>query len=50
MKGLGVDAVDVARFSRALDRTPSLRSKVFTDQELASLAGRNDDAASEASS
>ena len=37
--------MDVARFSRALDRTPSLRSKVFTAQELASLAGRNDDAA-----
>jgi holo-[acyl-carrier protein] synthase len=46
VKGLGVDAVDVARFSRALDRTPSLRSKVFTAQELASLSGRNDDAAS----
>ena len=46
MKGLGVDAVDVARFSRALVRTPALRSKVFTAGELASLAGRRDDAAS----
>ena len=46
MKGLGVDAVDIARFSRALDRTPALRSKVFTAGELASLSGRRDDAAS----
>ena len=44
MKGLGVDAVDVARFSRVLDRTPALRNKVFTTDELDSVADRTDDA------
>ncbi len=44
MKGLGVDAVDVARFSRVLERTPALRAKVFTSDELATVAERNDDA------
>jgi holo-[acyl-carrier protein] synthase len=46
MKGLGVDAVDVARFERALERTPALRSKMFTTAELASVQGRGRDAAS----
>jgi len=44
VKGLGVDAVDVARFSRALERTPALRAKVFTSDELATVADRIDDA------
>ncbi len=33
--GIGIDAVDVARFRRVLARTPSLRSRLFTDEELA---------------
>ena len=32
--GIGVDVVDLARFERALARTPALRSRLFTDAEL----------------
>lgn len=42
--GIGVDVVDVARFGAALERTPALRSRLFTDAEgelpLDSLAAR----------
>ena len=47
--GIGVDVVDLARFERALDRTPRLKSRLFTERELTaggrvlslrSLAGR----------
>ena len=47
--GIGVDVVDLARFERALARTPKLTARLFTDQEtgtadralsLRSLAGR----------
>lgn len=42
--GLGIDVVDVSRFAAALDRTPGLVSRLFTDAErrvgLASLAAR----------
>lgn len=42
--GIGVDTVDIARFERQLERTPALRSRLFTDAELAlpahSLAAR----------
>lgn len=31
--GVGVDVVDVARFERALSRTPALRSRLFTEDE-----------------
>lgn len=31
--GVGVDVVDVARLSRALDRTPDLAERVFADAE-----------------
>jgi len=37
--GVGIDVVDVARFGRALDRTPRFAGRVFTDTELA--AGRS---------
>lgn len=46
MKGIGIDAVDVDRFRRMIDRRPSLRERLFTESELSSLAGRADDAAS----
>ena len=42
MIGLGIDAVDVRRFREALDRTPNLRTRVFTFAELESLSGRSD--------
>ena len=42
--GVGVDIVDIARFTRALERTPKLGERLFTDSErdlpVASLAGR----------
>lgn len=42
--GVGVDIVDIARFTRALERTPKLGLRLFTDAErdlpAASLAGR----------
>ncbi len=42
--GLGVDVVDLARFERAVSRTPRLRERLFAESErdlpLRSLAGR----------
>lgn len=42
--GIGVDLVDIARFRRAVDRTPRLRDRLFAESErvlpLHSLAGR----------
>jgi holo-[acyl-carrier protein] synthase len=42
--GIGVDVVDLARFERALSRTPALLSRLFAegerDRPLRSLAGR----------
>ncbi|MCA1710920.1 MAG: holo-ACP synthase [Actinobacteria bacterium] len=42
--GVGVDVVDIARLSRALQRTPRLADRLFTDAErarpVASLAAR----------
>jgi holo-[acyl-carrier protein] synthase len=42
--GVGIDVVDVGRFEEALDRTPTLRERLFTqaerDRPLASLAAR----------
>lgn len=42
--GVGIDVVGVARFEEALERTPTLRERLFTEQErdrpLASLAAR----------
>ncbi|MDA3017218.1 MAG: holo-ACP synthase [Actinomycetota bacterium] len=46
MIGLGIDAVSVRRFRDALDRTPNLRTRVFTTAELESLSGRVDSAPS----
>jgi len=34
--GIGVDVVDLARFERALSRTPALKARLFTDAELSS--------------
>jgi holo-[acyl-carrier protein] synthase len=42
--GIGVDVVDIARFAASLERTPTLRHRLFTPAEadlpLESLAGR----------
>jgi holo-[acyl-carrier protein] synthase len=33
--GIGVDLVDIERFRRSLERTPSMRTRLFTEVELA---------------
>lgn len=42
--GIGVDVVDLARFGATLERTPEIRSRLFTEQEASlsveSMAGR----------
>lgn len=42
--GIGVDVVDLARFATSLERTPTLRTRLFTPAEadlpIESLAGR----------
>lgn len=42
--GVGIDVVDVARFSASLERTPRLRERLFTEEEqrlpVLSLAAR----------
>ena len=40
--GIGVDAVDIARFRVSLERTPTMRTRLFTAQELADVAARVD--------
>ena len=40
--GVGVDAVDIDRFARSLTRTPGMRTRLFTAQELADVAPRVD--------
>lgn len=40
--GIGVDAVDVGRFRTVLARTPSMRTRLFTDDELVYVSSRVD--------
>lgn len=40
VRGVGVDAVDVSRFAESLTRTPSMRARLFVDEELDYLAAR----------
>ena len=42
VKGVGVDAVDVERFRTSLARTPTMRDRLFTDEELAYVAPKAD--------
>ena len=35
MIGIGVDLVDIERFRRSLERTPSMRTRLFTEIEFA---------------
>ncbi len=42
MKGLGIDAVEIDRFRRSLERTPSLRQRLFVAAELDDLSTRSD--------
>jgi holo-[acyl-carrier protein] synthase len=42
VRGIGVDAVDVARFRSVLERRPALAQRLFTDAERAYAASGND--------
>jgi holo-[acyl-carrier protein] synthase len=36
--GIGIDLVDIERFRRSLERTPTMRARLFTEIELAYVA------------
>ena len=40
--GVGIDLVDIERFRRSLERTPSMRERLFTASELAYVAPKVD--------
>jgi holo-[acyl-carrier protein] synthase len=42
IRGIGVDAVDIERFRRSLQRRPTMRQRLFTEQELAYVAPKAD--------
>ncbi len=42
MIGIGVDLVDIDRFRRSLERTPSMRTRLFTQAELDDVAPMRD--------
>ena len=42
MRGVGIDAVDIERFRLSLQRTPAMRTRLFTPEELASLEEAKD--------
>ena len=42
MIGIGIDLVDIERFRRSLERTPSMRTRLFTEGELAYVAPKAD--------
>jgi holo-[acyl-carrier protein] synthase len=42
IRGIGVDAVDIERFRISLRRTPSMRERLFTVEELAYVAAKVD--------
>lgn len=42
MIGIGIDLVDIERFRRSLERTPSMRTRLFTAAELEYVAPKAD--------
>ena len=40
--GIGIDLVDIERFRLSLERTPSMRERLFTEAELAYVAAHVD--------
>jgi holo-[acyl-carrier protein] synthase len=40
--GIGIDLVDIERFRTSLERTPSMRTRLFTEVELAYVAPQTD--------
>ena len=46
--GIGVDAVEIDRFRRSLERTPSMKTRLFTHEELEYVEPHDDPSASRA--
>ena len=44
--GVGVDAVEIDRFRRSLERTPSMKTRLFTHEELEYVEPHEDPTAS----
>ena len=44
--GIGVDAVEIDRFRRSLERTPSMKARLFTSEELEYVEPHDDPTAS----
>ena len=44
--GIGVDAVEIDRFRRSLERTPSMKTRLFTREELEYVEPHDDPTAS----
>ena len=44
--GIGVDAVEIDRFRRSLERTPSMKNRLFTHEELEYVEPHDDPTAS----
>jgi len=42
VRGVGIDAVDIERFRLSLQRTPAMRTRLFTPEELASVKEAKD--------
>ena len=42
LKGIGVDAVDIERFRISLERTPSMRQRLFVAEELEYVSAKVD--------
>lgn len=42
MIGIGVDVVEIERFRRSLERTPSMQRRLFTDDELRYATAKRD--------
>ena len=42
MIGIGVDVVEIERFRVSLERTPTMRERLFTSSELAYVAPKSD--------
>src|SRR5687768_3618138 len=42
IRGIGVDAVEIERFRQSLTRTPTMRERLFTPEELAYVAPKSD--------
>ena len=40
--GIGIDLVDIERFRTSLERTPSMRTRLFTESELAYVEPKSD--------